>query len=119
MDYRQFFLTSRFAEYPELQSRNRQNCIPLILLPYFRALDFCNGLATTLYPTFPEPVDGILFYHREGFYISEANPLCLWILLDQVHKRLGIDLPIELRSRQQTPSKRQPPRLQKDKPKQP
>ncbi len=49
---------------------------------------------------FPESVDGILVFHKESFYISETNPLCLWILLTQCESILEISVSPDLLARQ-------------------
>lgn len=114
MEYRQFFLTSKFAENPELQTVTRNNQVPLILLPYFNAQDFSQTSVCSLYPSFPEKVDGILFCHKDGFYIPETNPLCLWILLSQVEDKLGVTLDPEILAKQQPCKKRNiPARMRK------
>lgn len=97
-DYRQFFLTSKFSENIELLERSPSNPFPFKPLPYFPASEMPLVMWSTI--AFPENVDGILAFHKESFYISETNPLCLWILLTQCESILEISVSPDLLARQ-------------------
>ena len=104
-EYRQFFLMSKFYESPELLTPSPMNPIPFMPLPYFKA-ETLPTIMTSIYPPFPESIDGILFFHKEAFYITETNPLCLWLLLSDVPKRLSVDVNPELLTRERAPQKK-------------
>jgi len=98
-EYRQFFLASKFSENQELISANGSNHIAFMPLPYFVAEDLPK-IMTSVYPPFPDLIDGVLFVHKEAFYISEVNPLCLWVRVTDVEKRLGISVNPELMAKE-------------------
>ncbi len=104
-EYRQFFLMSKFYENPELLKPSQTNPIPFMPLPFFKAENLPT-IMTSIYPPFPDKIDGVLFFHKEAYYIAETNPLCLWIMLSDVPTRLSVDVNPELLTREKPPEKK-------------
>jgi len=96
-EYRQFFLNSKLSELPEVMDRTKNNPFPIKSLTFFRTSDF-NEVMTLASAPFDEEVDGILFFHKEAFYISSTNPLNLWIRLNDIPTILNVDVSPELMS---------------------
>lgn len=61
--------------------------MPFVLLPKFKATDL--KLPENL-PQFPEQIDGILLYHIDGHYLHAACGICLWTVLGELKKFLGL-----------------------------
>jgi len=51
-------------------------------------------------PIFPQMVDGVLLFHKQTFYVPDTNPLCLWVYLTDVERRLNMTVSPELICRQ-------------------
>lgn len=80
MDFRFFWLHSKFTETPELSQESVRNKFPFHLMEHIEPVLIGEKLHTVpqlngksyLY-------DGILFYHKESAYISGYTPLVMWL----------------------------------------
>ncbi|CAL7945863.1 unnamed protein product [Xylocopa violacea] len=88
-EFRFFWLRSKLQEIVELQERNTyRNSYPMLSLPNISCdTDISLALAnlTDLYP-----LDGLLFYHRDGQYTKGRTPLVTWLKPFMLPEVLGI-----------------------------
>lgn len=40
-----------------------------------------------------QPLDGLLFYHKQGIYIPSVNPLVCWLKPHMLPEKLGVSVP--------------------------
>ncbi|KAK2579357.1 hypothetical protein KPH14_008306 [Odynerus spinipes] len=91
-EFRFFWLESKFQEIEQLQEGGTsRNTYPILLLPRIHcdsnlesALANVSALA---------PLDGLLFYHRDGLYTRGHTPLVTWLKTFMLPEILGISLP--------------------------
>ncbi|XP_046828729.1 snurportin-1 [Vespa crabro] len=91
-EFRFFWLKSKFQEKKELQEGGIfNNTYPILLLPriYFDS-NLESGLANL---SALAPLDGLLFYHRDGLYTRGHTPLVTWLKTFMLPEILGISLP--------------------------
>jgi len=83
MKCRRFWLHSRINEdHPELLEASSVNKFPMIPLPAHPCDELHLRKTFNKYPIFPHnspELDGILFYHTEGFYTRGETPLVGWL----------------------------------------
>ncbi|KAI4498930.1 hypothetical protein M0802_006105 [Mischocyttarus mexicanus] len=91
-DFRFFWLKSKFEEIEGLENGdNDNNKYPMLLLPHIK---FDCDLQSSLEDLFKlAPLDGLLFYHREGLYTKGQTPLVTWLKSFMLPEMLGISLP--------------------------
>ncbi|CAG7835880.1 unnamed protein product [Allacma fusca] len=109
---RLFFLKSKLEEVTGITEKSEANPFPFTPLQFFPAEDLPTVMSLGQLP-FPEKVDGLLFFHKQTFYIYEStNPLCLWIHLSKVPEMLGVDVSPELLAKER---EAKPPRPRRGK----
>lgn len=54
----------------------------------------------TTYPAFPDEIDGVLFYHKNVFYIPDMTPLVLWVHLSDITTVLSVNVNPDLLARE-------------------
>lgn len=93
-EFRHFWLNSKLEETVGLSTQSKLNQYPILSLPNI----FCNGNLTNFLQNLSPslPLDGILFYHREGFYMNGRSPLVTWLKPFMMSEVLGISVPFEL-----------------------
>lgn len=82
MEFRFFWLRSKFAETPELSIESERNKYQFHLLDYTQAVPFVISEILSTVPRLNDKTflyDGILFYHKESIYISGFTPLVTWL----------------------------------------
>eukprot|EP00050_Salpingoeca_kvevrii_P018113 m.70962 g.70962 ORF g.70962 m.70962 type:complete len:255 (+) comp7907_c0_seq3:576-1340(+) len=90
-EFRTFWLQSKCSEEPRIAERTSDN--PFVFLSLDRHMCSPEMLQTVLQTPVPFLIDGILFFHGEGFYLpGEASPLALWLLPHQIPEVLGIEI---------------------------
>ncbi|KZC10840.1 PREDICTED: snurportin-1 [Dufourea novaeangliae] len=91
-EFRFFWLKSQLQEITELQERNMYiNTFPILSLPNISCnTDLSSELANL--PDLP-PLDGLLFYHRDGQYTKGRTPLVTWLKPFMLTEVLGTFLP--------------------------
>lgn len=94
-EFRFFWLKSQLQEIRELQERNMpMNTFPILSLPNIScSLDISSELEAL--PNLP-PLDGVLFYHRDGQYTKGRTPLVTWLKPFMLTEVLGIFVPTPL-----------------------
>ncbi|XP_053988276.1 snurportin-1 [Hylaeus anthracinus] len=91
-EFRLFWLKSQLEERKELQERNiHVNTFPILPLPHISCnTDIGSELANLSHL---HPLDGLLFYHRDGQYTKGRTPLVTWLKPFMLPEVLGIHLP--------------------------
>lgn len=95
MDFRFFWLRSKFAEIPELSIASDRNKYEFRLLDYAPAN---ASILTQILNTVPSLngknflYDGILFYHKESVYLSGFTPLVTWLKPYMVPEVFGVEI---------------------------
>lgn len=95
MEFRFFWLRSKFADTPEfsiVSDRNKYQfhfldytpAVPFVLSEMLSSIPRLNGVSF-LY-------DGILFYHKESVYISGFTPLVTWLKPYMVPEVFGMEV---------------------------
>ncbi|CAK9800253.1 SNUPN [Anthophora plagiata] len=91
-EFRFFWLKSQLQEIEELQKRDTyRNTYPMLPLPNINCnTDISLALAnlSNIYP-----LDGLLFYHRDGKYTKGRTPLVTWLKPFMLPEVLGISTP--------------------------
>jgi len=104
-DLRLFLLISKFEETPELMETTPNNPVRFMPLPFFPVEKLVPAMTTT-YPAFPDEIDGVLFYHKNVFYMPEVTPLVLWVHLSDMATVLSVDVNPDLLSRERVRNER-------------
>ncbi|RZF44741.1 hypothetical protein LSTR_LSTR000693 [Laodelphax striatellus] len=81
-DFRFYWLTSKFEEYPELGLQSRRNEYAIKAINRSKCDKSTLAESMSRYPMFEnnEPeLDGLLFYHPEVFYTAGTTPLVGWL----------------------------------------
>ncbi|XP_076245829.1 snurportin-1 [Calliopsis andreniformis] len=91
-EFRFFWLKSQLQEIKELQGRDTHiNTFPILSLPNISCdTDISLALANLSYL---HPLDGLLFYHRDGQYTKGRTPLVTWLKPFMLPEVLGIFVP--------------------------
>ncbi|XP_012343713.1 snurportin-1 [Apis florea] len=91
-EFRFFWLKSKLQEIEELHKRNTyKNSFPMLSLPNISCdTDISLSLANlpNLYP-----LDGLLFYHKDGQYTKGRTPLVTWLKPFMLSEVLGVSVP--------------------------
>ncbi|OAD59736.1 Snurportin-1 [Eufriesea mexicana] len=91
-EFRFFWLKSKLQEIEELHKRNTyRNNFPMLPLPNISCdTDISLALAnlSNLYP-----LDGLLFYHKDGQYTNGRTPLVTWLKPFMLPEVLGVSVP--------------------------
>ncbi|XP_015594471.1 snurportin-1 [Cephus cinctus] len=91
-EFRFFWLKSQLNEIQELKEQNTlRNTYPIIPLPNTSCDSNIYEFLTSL-STLP-PLDGLLFYHREGHYTKGRTPLVTWLKPFMLPEVLGVLVP--------------------------
>ncbi|XP_034934136.1 snurportin-1 [Chelonus insularis] len=94
-EFRRFWLDSKLKEITELKMRDQnKNNYPFLSLPNIRCDENLTDFLLDL-PSTP-PLDGLLFYHREGIYMHGTTPLVTWLKPFMLSEVLGLSLPSTL-----------------------
>lgn len=94
-EFRHFWLRSKLEEATELRQQNtRQNKYSILPLPNVSCDDDLTDFLQTL-PPLP-PLDGLLFYHRDGEYMGGTTPLVTWLKPFMLPEVLGVFVPSPL-----------------------
>lgn len=91
-EFRFFWLKSKFQEIEQLQKGGiSKNTFPILLLPRI----YCDSNIESVLPSLSAlaPLDGLLFYHRDGLYTRGRTPLVTWLKTFMLPEVLGISLP--------------------------
>ncbi|XP_076220917.1 snurportin-1 [Nomia melanderi] len=94
-EFRFFWLKSQLQEIKELQERNVNiNTFPILPLPNIT----CNSDVSSELASLSNlhPLDGLLFYHRDGQYTKGRTPLVTWLKPFMLTEVLGIFIPAPL-----------------------
>lgn len=97
-EFRLYWLKSKFEDTQNLQTGNTsRNTYPILPLPYAS----CNEATCEIVDKSLalEPLDGFLFFHREGQYTNGRSPLVLWLKPFMINEVLGIAIPPSLDDR--------------------
>ena len=94
-DCRRFMLRSRLEETPDLALKSRVNPFIFKMLPSYS----CDkeSLVASLdsiekFDFYPNPLDGLLFYHRQVHYLPGSTPLVGWLKGYMVPELIGISV---------------------------
>ncbi|KAG7201702.1 hypothetical protein KM043_004430 [Ampulex compressa] len=91
-EFRFFWLRSQMQDIKELQERGTyRNTYPIILLPNIHCDENINVMLSDL--ILLPPLDGLLFYHRDGQYTKGRTPLVTWLKPFMLSEILGISIP--------------------------
>lgn len=75
---RYFLLESKLSEEGEaVSTKSGRNPLPFQLLPQHPCTT--EHLEVVLSKAHPVPVDGLLFFHKQGHYVRRLSPLCTWL----------------------------------------
>ncbi|XP_034173446.1 snurportin-1 [Osmia lignaria lignaria] len=91
-EFRFFWLKSQLQEIEELQKRDTyKNTYPILPLPNIS----CNTELSLALENISDlyPLDGLLFYHRDGQYTKGRTPLVTWLKPFMLSEVLGISVP--------------------------
>ncbi|XP_043587785.1 snurportin-1 [Bombus pyrosoma] len=91
-EFRFFWLRSKLQEIEELHKRDTyRNSFPILPLPNISCdTDISLALANLSYLY---PLDGLLFYHKDGQYTKGRTPLVTWSKTFMLPEILGISVP--------------------------
>ncbi|KAG8234688.1 hypothetical protein J437_LFUL015342 [Ladona fulva] len=99
-EFRSYWLRTKFEETPALECATSKNHCRLELLPstLYSPSDLANTFGIgSVWACGNPPLDGILFYHRNGHYQSGENtPLVGWLKPFMVPEVLGVEVPDSL-----------------------
>ncbi|XP_066595337.1 snurportin-1 [Prorops nasuta] len=91
-EFRFFWLKSKLSDITELQERSTyRNTFPMFLLPKINCNENLDEFLSSL--TALPPLDGILFYHRDGYYAKGRTPLVTWLKPFMLSEILCISVP--------------------------
>lgn len=94
-EFRFFWLKSQLHEIEELRERDTyKNTFPILALPNISCDSDINLSLANL--TVSPPLDGLLFYHRDGHYTKGRTPLVTWLKPFMLPEVLGIAVPAPL-----------------------
>ena len=94
-EFRFYWLKSQLQERKELQERDtRLNTFPILSLPNISCNTDISSALTDI--TDLHPLDGLLFYHRDGQYTKGRTPLVTWVKPFMLPEVLGIFVPSPL-----------------------
>ncbi|XP_015112783.1 snurportin-1 [Diachasma alloeum] len=91
-EFRRFWLQSKLQEDEDLRFHGtKRNQFPILPLP---SVSCDNNLSEFLdnLPPLP-PLDGLLFYHKEGYYMHGFTPLVTWLKPYMLPEILGVSVP--------------------------
>lgn len=93
-EFRFFWVKSQLNEIGELKERDTyKNSYPILPLPNIT----CDSdISSALSELSLSPLDGLLFYHREGQYTKGRTPLVTWLKPFMLPEVLGIYIPTPL-----------------------
>ncbi|XP_017788288.1 PREDICTED: snurportin-1 [Habropoda laboriosa] len=94
-EFRFFWLQSRLQEIEELQEKNTdKNTYPILPLPNIDCnTDINSALANVSHL---HPLDGLLFYHRDGIYTKGRTTFVTWLKPFMLPEVLGLSVPSPL-----------------------
>uniref|UniRef100_A0A0C9RCR2 Snurportin-1 n=1 Tax=Fopius arisanus TaxID=64838 RepID=A0A0C9RCR2_9HYME len=91
-EFRRFWLQSKLAEDEDFKAQGtKRNEYPILPLPCVSCDNDLSEFLDNL-PVLP-PLDGFLFYHREGYYMHGFTPLVTWLKPYMLPEVLGISVP--------------------------
>ncbi|XP_012055810.1 PREDICTED: snurportin-1 [Atta cephalotes] len=89
-EFRFFWIKNKFQEIPEFEERNTDtNRYPILTLPNINCNSDVNSILANLDN---EPLDGLLFYHRQALYTYGLTPLVTWLKPFMLSEVLGISV---------------------------
>ncbi|XP_063995196.1 snurportin-1 [Diachasmimorpha longicaudata] len=91
-EFRRFWLQSQLHENEDLKLQGtKRNQFPILALP---SVSCDNNLSEFLSNLPPLPfLDGLLFYHKEGYYMHGFTPLVTWLKPYMLPEILGVSVP--------------------------
>ncbi|XP_043280803.1 snurportin-1 isoform X2 [Venturia canescens] len=94
-EFRLYWLKSKLADMSDLQMRNAtRNTFPILPLPYASCTEEPSEIIEKSLCL--KPLDGFLFFHREGQYTNGRTPLVTWLKPFMLNEVLGITIPMSL-----------------------
>lgn len=91
-EFRSYWLTSKWKELSlDLTDNSDNNYAKLVLLPHYSISDLAALMGS--YPIFSDnnpELDGLLFYHKHGFYEPGRTPLVGWIKPFMLPEKLNV-----------------------------
>ncbi|XP_072944619.1 snurportin-1 isoform X2 [Epargyreus clarus] len=95
MEFRNFWLKTKFNEEPALKKLTKRNKLIFNLLPMVPCnYESLQEFMMTYPPLLLAKLDGLLFYHKEGHYVPGQTPLVGWLFPFMVPEVLGSDISI-------------------------
>ena len=86
---RYFLLASKLSEEGEaVTTKSSRNPLPFQLVLQYPCTK--EHLEAVLSKEHPVPVDGLLFFHKQGHYVRRMSPLCTWLKPHMVQELLKV-----------------------------
>ncbi|XP_018303853.1 snurportin-1 isoform X2 [Mycetomoellerius zeteki] len=90
-EFRFFWIKNKFQEIPQFKERNTDtNRYPILPLPNINCNSNVNSALANL--DNEQPLDGLLFYHRQALYTYGLTPLVTWLKPFMLPEVLGISV---------------------------
>ncbi|KAL0275237.1 UNVERIFIED_CONTAM: hypothetical protein PYX00_003163 [Menopon gallinae] len=105
--FRSFWIASKLEETPSLSEKSGKNPFPFEPLTEHACDVDAISRVLSRYPYFDSDrpqVDGLLFYHKEGYYAPGTTPLVLWLKPYMLNEMLGENVHIAKEYQQMRPS---------------
>lgn len=77
--FRFYWIHTKFEEKPEISSKTERNRYPFLLLPVIPCVRETVEASLMKDDEYWNPLDGLLFYHKQGFYTPKVSPLVGWL----------------------------------------
>jgi len=93
--FRFYWLQSKFSEQPQLSEKSKSNNkYPLVRVPFTLCTkENMESLMIESSLSFSTSLDGLLFYHKLGFYTPQVSPLVGWLKPFMLPEILNICVP--------------------------
>lgn len=107
VDFRTYWTMTKFQEdygEPERSAMNPFRFVPLPRVPCTP-----HNLMQAAATAYPYPVDGFLFFHREGHYVTGVSPLVTWLKPEMLPDMFGVSMPTCVLQGPWAPPRRLPP----------
>lgn len=91
--FRFYWIESKFNECPELKVKSAKNSFPLVSIPFSVCIKDNIESLLSLKDQSWDPLDGLLFYHKLGFYTPNVSPLVGWLKPFMLPEVIGVRVP--------------------------